>query len=368
MNTIAATLQEKFGFSTTTQLDKAVADIVKRSAARGADGAPPFSFSTMIRSLSAQQGHVLNEATKEADLSYTKALTTTGTPGSYLVPTLQSQEVIAYLSTAGIARAAGVRIWPLEGVDSLNIPAALAAPTVLYLAQNSVQSYSDPNFGQLQFAMKTARCLTAVPNELLRTSVPAVDSILAELIGVAFAESEDVSMFSASGVSGGPTNTVYSVSGTTTYNVGNSANGGNLSYQDLTALLWKSAAAKAKTPLVWIMSPRTFWQRCVGLIDLQSRPIVQLDVRDSVQPKLLGFSVFVTPAIPENLTVGSGSSQSYAVLTNPKYIHIGDGQALEIATSTEALFSSNQIAIRGTRRHDFSYGPAAGICILKGIN
>lgn len=367
LNVIASTLQEKFGFATVSQLDRAIAEIMKRTAVREQAG-NRFSISTAIRGMLAMNSRALVEESKDADVEYVRALTTGSTPGSYLVPTIQSDQIIQYLSTAGIARAAGVRVWPLAGVDKLTIPSALAAPTVEYLGQNTAQSASDPSLGQISFTMKTARCLTAIPNELLSTSSPAIDTILAELIGVSFAESEDNAMFSTSPVTGGPAATLYSVAGTTTYNVGNSANGGNLSYADLTAVMWKAAAAKAKGPFVWLMSPRTFWQRVVGLVDSQSRPIVTPDVQNAVVPRLFGYPVYVSPAIPENQSVGSGSNQSYAVFTNPKYIHIGDGQQIEIATSTEFLFSSNQTALRGVRRHDFAYAPAAGICLLKGIN
>jgi HK97 family phage major capsid protein len=83
---------------------------------------------------------------------------------------------------------------------------------------------------------------------------------------------------------------------------------------------------------------------------------------------LMGWPVYVSPAIPENQAVGSGSSQSYLVFTNPKYIHIGQSSALEIAISEERYFEFNQIGIRAVTHQDHQYGPPAGITILQGIN
>lgn len=83
---MAETLQSKFGFCTTGQLDRAVADLLKKTQERGANGRNVFSLSTMIRGLRAMKGEAISEQTREADIAYVRALTTGATPGSYLVP------------------------------------------------------------------------------------------------------------------------------------------------------------------------------------------------------------------------------------------------------------------------------------------
>ena len=94
---------------------------------------------------------------------------------------------------------------------------------------------------------------------------------MTELIGVAFAEHEDDSFFGTSW-SRWPT-ALMAASNISTVNTASSANGGNLAYSDLLAVLAKAAAVKAKGPFVWVMSPRTYWQRLAGFIDTTSRPI-----------------------------------------------------------------------------------------------
>ena len=59
-----------------------------------------------------------------------------------------------------------------------------------------------------------------------------------------------------------------SISAITNANNGN-ANGGNLLYGDITAVLAKAAAVKAKGPFAWAMSPRTFYTRVLGMMDAQ---------------------------------------------------------------------------------------------------
>jgi hypothetical protein len=139
LRVVAETLQQKFGFATTTQLDRAVADVIAKTMRREAQP-EKFSLSTMIRGLRALRGETMTPATAEADVKYVKALTTGSTPGSFLVPTLQAEEIIQYLSIGGIARAAGVRIWPMNGVQKLTVPVATTAPSWVWMAQNSVQT------------------------------------------------------------------------------------------------------------------------------------------------------------------------------------------------------------------------------------
>jgi len=371
VRTLAEILEEKFHFTTTTQLDKAVADVLRKTQERTVSGRTPFSLSTMIRGLRAMRGEAINPQTAEEDVKYVKALTTGSTPGSYLVPTIQADEIIQYLSIGGVARAAGARIWPLNGIQKLNIPVATTAPSWVWMAQNSQQTPTDPNLGQMAFDLKERRCLTAVPNQLLATSVPAFDQLLGQLIGLAAAEHEDTAMFNTTSVSGGPT-ALFAASGITMVNVGGSANGGNVSYADILAVLAQAAAIKAKPPFVWVFSPRTFFQRILGLIDTTSRPLTIPTLAEglyaSPQYRLMGWPAFVTPALLENEALGSGTNQAHAVFCNPAYVHIGQDSSLEIAVSTERYFDSAQTAVRGLQHEDFGFAPAAGIICLRGIN
>lgn len=367
VNLLIRALEQSGVFATKSEVDKMAADLVKRHAGR--DSAPALSISTVIRGQLAMRGQAINEKTRETDINYvSKALSTGSTPGSYLVPTIQAQEIIQYLSVNGILRASGARVWPLDGIQKLTVPVASGLPTVQYLGQNTAQTASDPNLGQMSFDLKTRRALTVFPNELLATSSPVVDSILTELLGIALAEQEDSAFFGTTSIAGGPT-CLMQASGISVINAaGGSANGGNLAYTDLTAILAKAAAVKAKGPFAWFMSPRTFWQRVVGLTDGYSRPIFTGSLQDPVNLRLFGAPVFVTPFLAENESVGSGSNQSHLVYTNPRYLHVADGNHFEITLSTDRYFEANQTAIRGVHRHDFGVGPAAGVVVCQGVN
>jgi HK97 family phage major capsid protein len=267
----------------------------------------------------------------------------------------------------------------MNGIQKLVVPTATGLPTVAYLGQNTAQTAADPNLGQVAFDLKTARALIQIPAELLRVSVPQIDSILTELLAVAFAESEDATVFGTTQIANGPMN-LTGASGITTKLVGGNANGGNLAYSDLLGVMAAAAAAKAKPPYCWVCSPRTFWQRIAGLVDNQSRPIflpgyAGLQASQDLNPgvaspsgKLFGWPVFVTPAISESEANGSGTNQSHIIFCNPKYLHIAEDSALEVMVSTERYFEANQVGVRGTHRIDLGYSPAAGVVVLNGVN
>ena len=148
VETLAQALHDAGHFPTKTDFEKLKSDLEK-APPHPRDGEPGRpSISKMIRGLSAKANRVINESTKEADINYTKALDTGTQPGSFLVPTEQASEIIAFLSVGGVVRAANARIWDLRGQQKLNVPVATAAPTVEYLGENTAQTASDPGLGQ----------------------------------------------------------------------------------------------------------------------------------------------------------------------------------------------------------------------------
>jgi HK97 family phage major capsid protein len=372
LKTVAQVLQETYGFATKTELDKAVADVLKRTHERGSRG-PAFSMSQMIRGLRALKSDPIVASTAEEDVKYVRALQTSTTPGSYLVPTFQSESIIAALAQRSVLRAAGARVWPMAGMQKLTVPTSLASPTFVWRAQNSVQTPSDPNLGQVSFDLKEQMALVAVPNSLLRASVPAFDEVLAQLFAQGAGQSEDAAFMATSNVSGGPP-CIYAFSGVTTVNANNnSANGGTLLYTDLLAVMQKAAENKAVGPFCFIMSPRSWFSRILGMLDTSSRPLAVPTGVSGLGPaigyNLFGYPVFITANISNTEAVGSGTNQSHIVFANPSYLHIAqDAGGIEIATSVERFFDADQTAVRCVSRIDFSVAPAAGVVVLAGIN
>jgi HK97 family phage major capsid protein len=338
-----------------------------------------FSISRAIRGATAAAGHVVRSDSAADDVAYFKRTLLTGTtPGSFLVPTIQADQIVQLLTSANVVREAGARIWPMHGIQKLNVPVATASPAIVWGnsagqgtgGQGTTQTPSDPNLSQMAFDLKSAKALTAIPNELLATSVPAVDQIVSEILGLAFAQAEINAMLATTTGTGMPV-PLYAASGTTVINAnGGSANGGAVTLTDLLSVLSQFFAQKGKGTPAWFMHPTVFYRDVLGIKDSSGRPIVTGfdSLEGAFSGYLFGYKVYVSAEFPVNQSVGSGSNQSYVCFTNPTYLNIGDSGGLELAVSFERFFDSNETAIRGVRRVDFGYAPAQAIILLAGVN
>jgi len=366
--------------------ERSIEDVVRKIAGQAAGtrtgsnyGENSFSISKAIRGLAGREGKTVVATTRDEDIAYAERTLLTGTtPGSFLVPTIQADQIIGLLTSANAFRQAGARIWPMANIQKLNVPIATAAPTIVWGdssgtgpgGQGVTLTPSDPNLGQVSFDLKSQKSLTAIPNELLAVSVPAVDQIISEILGLAFAQDEMNATVATTAGTGKPV-PAYAAAGTTTLNANNNnASGGAVNYKDLLATVGKFYAAKGKGNPAWFMHPTVFYADIMGILDNAGRPIItgQDNVEQAFMGKLLGFPVYVSAEFPVNQAVGSGSGQSYAIFTNPAYLNIGTPGGMEIAVSTERFFDSNQVAVRGVNRIDLAFAPAAAVVLLKGIN
>src|SRR6267154_2257849 len=185
------------------EINKALAELSKTNGKGFSAENGGVSITRIIRGLSAMRGNVLNTQSVEEDTNFVKkSLTTGATPGSYLVPVVQADAIVEILGKGAVVRSSGATVWPMAGVQKMNIPSETAEPTVEFLSQNTPQTASDPGIGQLALDLKTQRALVALPNELLKASVPALDLIVSRLLGKAFAKHEDLAFFQ--GIAGGP--------------------------------------------------------------------------------------------------------------------------------------------------------------------
>jgi HK97 family phage major capsid protein len=369
--------------STRASIETVVREIVAQAGAgKGrfdTDGREKFSISKALRGLAADQGKPITNETREADVEYAhKSLLTGTTPGSFLIPAIQANEIIQLLASAHKVREGGARIWPMPGVQKMNVPVETAAPTVVWGTssgagaggQGVTLTPSDPNIAQVAFDLKSAKSLTAIPNELLAASVPAIDQIVAELLALGFGQAEMNAYVAGVNTPNGPPS-VYNAAGVTRINSnGGSANGGAIKFNDLLGVAGAFYAAKGNGEPAWFMHPTVFYKDIMGLSDTNGRPIVTGfdSLEGPFQGRLFGFKVWISAEFPTNLAIGSGSSQSYLLFTNPKYLHIADRGGLEIQVSMERFFDSNQTGVRGVHQIDHAFAPAAAIVILDGCN
>ena len=375
LETVARQKLERFGRRrpvTQDQIVRVVEEIVARTLQREAEGREQFSYARAVNGLLAMKHSAINAENAEEDAQYVaRAMTTGTTPGSYLIPTIQADAINSQLAQLSSCRAAGARVWPMRGIQDLNVPAAVAgSPSFIWMAQNSRQTPSDPNAAQLAFDLKLSQALILLPINLFRAAVPQWDVILEDCFALGAAEAEDAAIHASSTVTNGPL-ALMSQSGLTTLNASNSANGGNLLYSDLLACLQKMFDLKVRPPYSWFANGRSVI-RALSLYDTTSRPVWLPLAAESEGPQighLLGWPLYATASISTTEAVGSGSGQSHLILTNAKNcIHIADGGDVSLEASTDFALDSADITLRVGHRISTAFQPAAGICVLQGIN
>src|SRR5438045_5098791 len=136
------------------EINKALAELAKTGGRGVSADNGGVSITRIIRGLSAMKGNVLNTQSVEEDTNFVKkSLTTGATPGSYLVPTVQADAIVEILGRVNVVRSSGATIWPMQGIQNMNVPSETAEPTVEFLGQNVTQTASDPNLGQIALSL-----------------------------------------------------------------------------------------------------------------------------------------------------------------------------------------------------------------------
>jgi HK97 family phage major capsid protein len=361
---------------TKAQVAAAIRVTLARMQERETKGREQFSFVKAIRGIFAMRRNPIVMETAQEDGEYAaRALSTSAQPGQYLVPQVQANAIVSQLAQLATARAAGAKIWPMKGIQDLNVPAWIAgSPSFVWMAQNSRQTPTDPNLAQLAFDLKLSQALLLLPIQLFRTALPQWDILLEDALALGASEAEDQALHASSTLANAPT-ALMAQAGITVINAANNnASGGNLLYGDLLALLQKIVDLKVRPPLAWFLNGRTLI-RIMSLTDSQSRPLLiptNSTLAEGVGPlvsySLLGWPVYVSASISVTESVGSGSNQSHAILTNPKALHVAESGEVTLEASQDFALESADVAVRIGHRLSFAYQPAAGICVLQGIN
>ncbi len=303
----------------------------------------------------------------DADARFVRALTTGALPGQALVPVVQANAFVEMLSLGSTMRRAGATIWPMSGVEELRVPVGLTSPLFVFMQQNSKQT-PDPNFNlsQVSLTLKEHRALIPLPLNLFRAARPALESLLTTFLALGAGEGEDVVFHSSTTLTDSPA-ALMAASGVTFINVGGSANGGNISWSDITAMIQKASELKLPFPWAWFCSPRT-WTRLWSIASTTSQLLLGAPAVAGGEWTFCGWPLYLTNSISNSETLGSGSSQSHLVLCHPGNIHIGEDHALAFEVSEHFGLDTGDVNVRLIHHVDIDYKPATGFVILRGIN
>ena len=279
--------------------------------------------------------------------------------GGYLVPQEHRAVLLEIIEEYGWIRRQSTII-PM-GSDEMDIPKSLTETTAAWVAESAQAPEGDPSFANKTLFAKEARSRVVVPNPLLADSSPAIDTILLEQFGRAYAKLEDNAGFNGQGSPPTDPHTGILADGGTTSVV---AAGTSLTYDDLVEL--EEALTGGARTGAWLYVSRKGFSQLRKVKDANGRPLWTDNIQDGTLGSVLGYPVGVVESgIPDN--VGGGTDETRFILGNLMHVMFGDRERFEVRVSEHVRFEENQTVFMGTERVGLVVGNPEGFAILTGI-
>jgi HK97 family phage major capsid protein len=300
------------------------------------------------------------KALREGDSMAVKALGgVTDTAGGFLVPTEHLAVLARIVEEYGWGRRLATVV-PMAS-DTLNVPKLSTAVTASWVAEAAAAPDADPAFAQKQLTAKEGRFKTIVSNALLEDSSPAIDAILLDLFGEAWAKMEDEAVFNGAG--SGDSDPFTGILNDTDVN-SVAAAGTTLAYDDLVAL--EAALTGGARRNAWIYVSRKGFKHLRLIKDSNGQPLWTDNIQDGTLGMVLGYPVAVLEAgIPDNL--GAGTDETVFILGSLKNVYVGDRAAFSVKSSEHVRFENDQTVIMGRVREAITVVNPEGFAKLTGV-
>jgi HK97 family phage major capsid protein len=279
--------------------------------------------------------------------------------GGFLVPEEFGNDLIDLREQYGVVRR-NFRIVPMAS-DTRIDPRRAGGLTPYFAGEAETGTESDKTWGQISLTAKKLFILTRYSTELSEDSVINVADDLAGEIAYAFATKEDDCGFNGDATSTyggmtGVTTKIKSLSGTIANIAGlqvATGTGYGSSYGSIVLTDFQAVAAKlpvyADTPRAkWYCHKSFYWNVMVKLA-LAAGGVTGAEIEGSRTKRFLGYDVEFVQVMPKDSAV----SQVCALLGD-FYLgaSFGTRRDTRISISEHALFTSDQLQIRGTERFD----------------
>lgn len=298
-----------------------------------------------------------------------KAMTeSVGTSGGYLVPDVFVADLIRIVERYGAARSV-IRPTPMSR-DSITVPRRTAGLTAYYVGEGTAPTATDVAVDLINLVAKKLATLTYHSSELAEDSAVDVGNLIAVEIAQAFAYQEDLAVFNGDGTStfGGIRgitrkfrDVIEGAGGTWTTDahrlyLPTLCNGtGNLwsefTLADFYPVIGNLIGAANDADAVWVCHRLFFWS-VMARLGLSTGGTPPSDVFNGVRRFMfLGYPVVFSQVMP-----AADSGSQIAVLFGDFNLacKFGDRRSPTVAISDQFLFSTDQLAVRGTERFDFN--------------
>lgn len=227
-----------------------------------------------------------------------------------------------------------------SGDFSSGTSTALAGMSMAWVDEAEEIEDTDINFRQMHVITRKMARTIPISNELMRDSIMAIETTLTSMFGEAIAYSEDYHFLRGTGV-GQPLG-VYNAN--CLIETGTAFSDPVTVTQILT--MYKRLSEESKRRAVWLVHPML--QDNLFAINTTSsgtQPLVQ-DISQPAMYRLLGLPILFSEKVPEMVNQGG------ILLADFSQYLIADSGSISLAMSDHKYFSSDQVAIRVTKRVD----------------
>lgn len=270
--------------------------------------------------------------------------------GGIFVPSSLSNAIIRVVSDVGIARRL-CDVVPMQS-ETLDISRRSSGLTVYAPGEQEAITSSEVSWNRVSLTVRDRAVLTRISRKLLRASVVGIAERVAEEIGYAFALQQDQEFILGDGTATyfgevGLKNAI----GSAGINTMATTSGDTWAETTLTDFTNTMALLPSKwwTNPAWVCSAPYFNSVMLRLLNAGGGNTNQSLAGGVGMGQFLGYPVYFTDRMPTSTAVST--IQCYFG-NFPASTMLGDRTGVEIMTSTERYFDSDEIAIRGKIAYD----------------
>ena len=292
----------------------------------------------------------------------------TGANGGVDTGVLTTQQVarvlVQPLQNQSVFLSSGVHV--IDTAGPLRIPRQAQPTTPGWVAENAQIGEVNPVFDDLTLlpdTMQSVKVITRFSNELLRSSVVALDAALQQRLVSDVAEQLDLAFIGSTVTDGSKPLGMVNYAGTQTVNVS-----GPITVDAIMDAWGLALTANANVSNMRLfMRPETFTaMRKLKTATGSSQYLLQPDPTADGVFRVLGTQVIVTNHLP--VTGATGSKKTSAVLVDTSQIFVARDNAPSVTLLTERYADFDQVGIRVTARYDAAIANPQAEVVLTNIS
>lgn len=283
----------------------------------------------------------------------------TGAGGGFTVPGIVLADILEALAPASTLLSAGTQVLMLDELSNTFRWAAVnTLPTPAWRNEGAAVAESDPAFRNVDFVPRSLSVLFRVSRELLMDS-PVLQQAIPRIIAQAFAAELDRVGLRGTGTAPQPRGILNTVGIQAVTNGANGASLGTLAYSNLISGMQAIRTANGPMPTAAIMAPRSL-ATLAGLLDTTNQP-------RQVPPRLSGWQMLDTSAIPVNLTVGTSTDCSEVYIGDFRTTAFGMRQDVQVQQLNERYADTGEVGFVAHARVDFAALYPAALAVATGV-